>query len=230
MPVAFATVAEGKCDHPVLENIIIGLCKKHGIEVGNINPTQPEIDKTGRQLGFGGWGQVFRWLREKRYDEAFQYNDFVIIHLDTDACEEVDFDIQKYSDGVEKNPLELVNAVIEKLKGLIGNEDLAIYQGRFHFAISVHNIECWLLPLWGKKTEYCLIHSCKLRVDKGLSREKQPGLNKEDIRTYDNASSKLRKHSSLFDTAKSQDSLQHFLDSISNACQEVKPQPSDDKS
>jgi hypothetical protein len=38
--------------------------------------------------------------------------------------------------------------VIERLRREIGEPDLTTYSGRFIFAIAVHQVECWMLPLW----------------------------------------------------------------------------------
>jgi len=40
-----------------------------------------------------------------------------------------------------------VENVIAKLVGLIGRETYEAYADRFIFAVAVHSIECWLLPL-----------------------------------------------------------------------------------
>lgn len=57
---SFAVVAEGATDHAIIENIIIGICKTHNIELESINPVQPLVDATGKQLieSHGGWHKV----------------------------------------------------------------------------------------------------------------------------------------------------------------------------
>jgi hypothetical protein len=97
--ITFATVAEGPTDHAVLQNILLGLFKEYGVESGDIRPVQPLLDETGKQqVGSpGGWLQVFRWFEKKRYDEAFQFNDFIVVQIDTDVCEELGYDIKKLS-------------------------------------------------------------------------------------------------------------------------------------
>jgi hypothetical protein len=103
MALTFATVAEGPTDHAVLQNILLGLFKEHGVESGDITPVQPLLDETGKQRpdSPGGWRQVLRWLEQKRYKAAFQFNRHVIIQIDTDACEEKDFGINKIHEAAQ---------------------------------------------------------------------------------------------------------------------------------
>jgi hypothetical protein len=212
----FATVAEGPTDHAVLQNILLGLFKEHGVESGDISPVQPMLDETGKQLpdSPGGWLQVLRWLEQKKYDSALQYNDFVVVQIDTDTCEEVGYDIQKTFNGVARTPEELVGLVKAKLQHVIGPKDEAAYPSKFHFAIAVHGVECWLLPIWGRHQESDEIHNCKQRVDNGLGRANEAGLRKDDVRTYASASSDFRKKARLLEAAQSQKSLKLFCDSL----------------
>jgi hypothetical protein len=190
------------------------------LEPGDISPVQPLLDQTGKQLGDskGGWWQVFRWLEEKRYRGTFQFNEHVVVQLDSDACEEEGFDVPKTLNGVTRTPDELVSAIVERLTKIIGEEDMRTYSGRLHFAIAVHGIECWLLPLWGRAQEAGAILSCKQRVDNGLGRAKRSGLLKDDVRTYSSASSEFRKRKRLLEAADAQTSLGIFLASLTAVC------------
>jgi hypothetical protein len=216
LPFTFATVAEGPTDHAILQNIILGLFREEGVESGDISQAQPLIDETGKQLSNcpGGWLQVFRWLEQKRYNSAFQFNDFVIVHLDTDACEESGYDIPKCVNGVARSPSELVELVRQKLAAKIDPADLQQYSKRFAFAIAVHGIECWLLPLWGRSQEQTVIHNCKQRVDSGLTRANRAGLRKDQVRSYYDASAEFKKKANLLEAAKSQVSLELFCHSL----------------
>lgn len=216
----FATVAEGSTDHAVIENILLGACKDQDLDTGDIRPVQPLLDENGKQLdqSHGGWQQVFKWIERRCYRGALQYNDQLVIQIDTDVCEEPGFDIPKTDGGTARSPEELVFAVCEKLRAMIGKEDLDTYAGRIHFAVAVHGIECWMLPFWGRDEEADAILTCKQRVDNGLGREKLSGLKKDDVRTYSSASSDFRKRKRLLEAAKKQKSLGLFYESLSSVC------------
>jgi hypothetical protein len=215
MSFTFATVAEGPTDHAVLQNILMGLFKEYGVESGDINAVQPLLDETGKQQpdSPGGWKQVLHWLEQEEFHAAFQFNDFVIVQLDTGVCEEKGYNVPKTINGIAHSPEDLVNLVKVKLRNIIGN-NATVYPEGFHYAIAVHDIECWLLPLWGKPQEVSNINTCKQRVDNGLAQAKLAGLRKDDVRTYVSASSEFRKRSRLLEAAKSQKSLQLFCDSL----------------
>ena len=85
----------------------------------------------------------------QKFKEAFQYSKYIIIQIDTDVSEREGFDVSKRdTKGKELEPVELIENVITKLIGLIGQEFYNEHVDRIIFAISVHEIECWLLPLY----------------------------------------------------------------------------------
>jgi len=139
----FALVTEGPTDHTVIKNILIGYFKAQREPAINREHPDPQVKPPA-----GGWTLLFQYLRDKKFRQAFQLNQFLIIQVDTDVSEQVGFDVP-HQDG--KGPLPvatLVMSVIERLRREIGEPDLTTYSGRFIFAIAVHQIECWMLPLW----------------------------------------------------------------------------------
>lgn len=217
MPI-FAIAAEGTTDHLVLENILLGFCREHGLEADDVRPIQPPVDQTSKQTGQGGWKAVLGWLREKRYHDAFLVADHLVVHIDTYESNETHFDVPHALPGEVFSVAGLVRRVREKFEGIIGPDDLSLYQGRFHFAISVHSIECWLLPLWGWEEEHSHPYACKHKVDLGLGRAKLAGLHKDRPSTYRQASGDFRKRKELLKCAKHQESLSAFLASLEGAC------------
>src|SRR5207244_2988925 len=84
-------VAEGKTDRAVLEAIMLGAWA--GLdEPLDFTPLQPPPDDPGAHAG---WGLVFDWLRGERYREAFRFIDRLIIHVDTDVCDDQGFDVSR---------------------------------------------------------------------------------------------------------------------------------------
>jgi hypothetical protein len=108
----------------------------------------------------------------------------------------------------------LVDLVKGRFQRIIGPEDEAAYSGRIHYAIAVHSIECWLLPIWGRQQDKDAIHNCKQKVYNGLGQAKEAGLRKDDVRTYASASSDFKKKARLLEAAASQTSLKLFCDSL----------------
>ena len=66
------------------------------------------------------------WSR-KDYEGALQYNDYLVIHIDTDVQEEPGFDVPRREGGKELSVSERVDRVIARLKQ---NIDAGFYLGQ----------------------------------------------------------------------------------------------------
>lgn len=166
---SFAIVSEGPTDQILLEGIREGFFPRDAdLTVNYLSPVWDETD--AGQGKAAGWFQVLEYCRSPDLVGALQYNDYVIVQIDTDVCEERHFDISKRENGIELSPLELIDKVIAKLRGLMGEMFCDKFGDRLFFAVSVHSIECWLLPLFGKtksdrgKTVNC-IKTLNLRLN-----------------------------------------------------------------
>lgn len=157
----FYLVSEGITDHRVIKYILAGYFGDVRIKIHEL---QPMVDKTGveKQIGAGNWFKVLEYCGSTNFQDIFDFDEdsYVIIHVDTDVCE--DYGVQKTQDGVVLSTQALIEAVSNKLIEKIGPELYERYADHFIFAIAVHQIECWLLPLYGEtathrsKTTGCL--------------------------------------------------------------------------
>ena len=143
--ISFGLITEGLTDQIVIENILAGYFNNPDLD---ITPLQPQRDKKDENkfTGYGSWSQVFAYCRSRDFQESFQFNDYIIIQIDTDVSEE--FGIPQQDKNGEFTPEELIEKVIEKFKQEIGEDFYNKFQQRIIWAISVHSIECWLLPLY----------------------------------------------------------------------------------
>ncbi len=85
--ISFGLITEGLTDQIVIENILAGYFKNPDLD---IRPLQPERDKKDENKfkGYGSWSQVFAYCRLKDFQESFQFNDYIIIQIDTDTSQE----------------------------------------------------------------------------------------------------------------------------------------------
>jgi len=142
--ISFGLVTEGLTDQIVIENILAGYFDSSDLDIRQL---QPERDKDNENKStYGGWTLVFDYCKSRDFQEALQFIDYIIIQIDTDVSE--DYNIPKQDENGEFTPQQLIEKVIEKFRGAIGDNFYSTYQQKIIFAISVHSIECWLLPLY----------------------------------------------------------------------------------
>ncbi len=214
----FAVVSEGVTDFAVLKNILVGWFKGQPVEPA-LNPYQPDPNAAGESAWqqFGGWENVLHYLREKKYQGALQFADYLIIQIDTDQSEHPNFGVPQMEGGTPLEPAEMVARVIAFLQAIIGPKECEFYGDRIIFAICVREMECWLLPLWDpQKAAKC--EGCLRTLNQALSRQNERGINPEDkdTRRYDHVSKGYRKRATLVQDGLLNPSLGLFLEELQN--------------
>lgn len=210
---SFALVTEGITDQVVLENILSGRFGS-GIDVRQLQPLRDETDNA-RQEGFGGWALTLEYCRHPKFREALQYNDYIVIQLDTDVSEERGYDVPKLDEQNQELPPErLVAKVISRLEQIIGGKlKLTDYPDRIIYAISVHSLECWLLayhaPTQKQKQKFkqCENHLRRYLAKSGKKLEKT-------AKCYSELSKGFRNKNDLIKTARQNTSLRIFLEAL----------------
>jgi len=146
MTPTFAIIAEGPSDFVVLRHILAGYFADPNIVATQL---QPAVDDTSGHSSPGGWYEVLRYVGSEKFIGAFERGDFVILHIDTDVCEEPHFAVSRRdTDGRSRTPDEILALTTERLIREITPEVYERFRARIIFAIAVESIECWLLPLY----------------------------------------------------------------------------------
>ncbi len=209
--ISFGLITEGLTDQIVIENILAGYFKNPDLD---IRPLQPERDKKDENKFkcYGSWSQVFAYCRLKDFQEAFQFNDYIIIQIDTDVSEEHGYDIPQRDENGEFTPKELIEKVIEKFKEeIIGEYFYSQCQQRIIWAISVHSIECWLLPLYYKDHKKSHFKNCLGTLNKQLDKKDGFTIDAKKPQYYRQISEKYRKHRDLMACYQHNPSLKSFV-------------------
>ncbi|MBD0303281.1 MAG: phage tail protein, partial [Tolypothrix sp. T3-bin4] len=114
-------------------------------------------------------------------------------------------------------PEQLIEKVIEKFKGLISEDFYTQYEDKIIFAIAVHSMECWLLPLYytdNKKSKY---KSCFPTLNQALKREGFTiDANNKNPEYYRSISLKYCKRKTLLGLYKENPSFKSFIEEIQN--------------
>jgi len=205
----FGLVCEGITDQSVLENILYGFYNKDYEDIDDeIQRVQPSLDDTDNK---GGWTRLFTYLNES-FEEEILNHDYIIIQVDTDVSEEIGFEVS----SLNLTTVEFIEQVTERLILQI-NKDKDIYskyKEKIIFAISVHSLECWILPLYSKKSE--VIHQCFEKLLKEVPKvSKKLKVNKTH-NDYDKLSRPFVKYKELMKMKSKNSSFQIFINKLPN--------------
>ncbi|SKB16014.1 conserved hypothetical protein [Planktothrix sp. PCC 11201] len=211
--ITFGLITEGLTDQIVIENILSGYFNTNDLIV---NPLQPERDKDNEDKSdYGGWTLVFKYFQTQDFKQSFQFNDYLIIHIDTDVSEDINYGISHQDKNGELSPEKLIEKVKEKFKILIGEDFYSKYYDRIIFAIAVHSIECWLLPLYYTDNRKQKIKNCLDTLNKALIKTKNNfTIDAKKPEYYRIVSDPYSKHKTLIKYYRNNPSLKIFIQEI----------------
>lgn len=206
----FALACEGVTDQIVIENILCGYYKDFDDLDEEIQPLQPPFDATNqKQLEgeYGGWEMLLEYLSQKRFRDDVLNSEYIIIQIDTDISEHTNFDVSQKDLSVE----EFIEKVIERLIAQIEskNEFYEEHKEKIIFAISVHSLECWILPLY-KTSKNEKITGCfetLKRASKKIKVEK-------NYASYEKLTQDFLKHKKLMKIVPQNSSFQIFVEKL----------------
>lgn len=210
----FGLVAEGPSDHAVLENILLGLFDEEDIS-DEITILQPLRDATEQEAikAFGGWYKVFEYCRSSDFRGAFQDVQYLVIQIDTDVSEEIHYDVkQTDEDGIKLSPEKLIMKVKDKFSAIItsafGEAFFHSIKDRLLFAISVNEIECWLLPLYYTDKTKMASNNCDYKL------HQKAGAFSKEYRAYSRISKNYQKAKILKKSYPDNPSFRIFIEDI----------------
>jgi hypothetical protein len=210
---SFRLITEGVTDQITLEIILSIFYNDPNIDVERLQPPGDETDRY-KQKDYGGWGEVFKYLHSIEFKEAFDFADYFIIQIDTDVSPE--FNIPHHEGGRDLTPEEIFNRVKEKLISLIENELYNNHKQKMIFAICIHSIECWFLPLYYNDKRKSKLHNCletlnlKLNPQEGFTID--PG--NKNSRYYERMAKKFKNKKSLLKLSHHNPGFKIFIESL----------------
>lgn len=169
-------ICEGVSEINVMTRIVL---KYLGEDVF-VHAVEPDTtQKAGHlvQSGYGGWEQVLRHCNDAKIEEVLQFNDYVIIQIDTDACIQKGYDVNPLDgNGKKKTDDVFFQDIKTRLVKNISPEILTKYVGRIIFAICDNEIECWLLPLYYTDQNKCKTQNCIYTLNQALGKKNIGGI------------------------------------------------------
>jgi len=205
----FGLACEGVTDQAVIENILCGFYNDKNLK-SEIKAFQPLFDATQhKQLEgeFGGWEELLKHLSTKRFRESVINTEHMIIQIDTDISEHPNFDVSQHNLSTEA----LIEKVVERLITQIDSKRAFYAKNRekIIFAISVHSLECWILPLY-KSSKSEKISGCF----ETLQRESKKIKVIKDYKTYEKLTHNFLKQKNLMKITSQNSSLQIFINKL----------------
>jgi hypothetical protein len=220
----FGLITEGITDQIVIENILMGYFDKNedDIEFRELQPLRDEIDEN-RATNYGGWDKVIEYCESDEFKEALRFHDYIIVQIDTDVSDKPDgYGIPHYENGEELTPEQLIEKVVAKFaNSYVSKRIYEKYQNQIIFAISVHSIECWLLPLYYSDNRKAKTVNCTDTVDEklkksGLRIRLQNKKGEKNVESYREISEKYCKHKTLMKLYLENPSLKIFIKEVEN--------------
>lgn len=216
----FTLITEGVSENRIIKFIISKFFQDDNLF---FRDAQPQIINN-RQDTVGGWNEVLKYCgRTDDLVEIFNNTDYLVIQIDTDQSQTKPFSISHTKiDNTAKRVDELYSDVINKLKSLIDHKILEIYNDKIIFAISIHSIECWLLPLYYTNNHKSDVRNCLSTLNVGLRRRNLPTIPPKDknssmsVRAYEKALKDWRRKQDILKSAEHNSSFKIFLNSLAN--------------
>lgn len=207
--------SEGRTDQKVIEQVLLGFFDR--ADALEINSFFPPVVPLPGEPEEGGWTVLKRRLLDGHHRQALQFNDYLVIHIDTDVCEEKGYDVARRDSttGVDLEPDALRKAVIARVVEWMGADFCEKYGERLLFAVAVDTIQCWLLPLLeGQPAKQRKTTGCDAAVNAALKRAGRDSLAKDKLRRYAEEAEPYSKRKTLMAKGPLNPSLRAFLDEL----------------
>ena len=208
----FAIASEGITDQIVIENILCGYYKDRNLksEIGYVYP----LDKTQQkrvQDEFSNWELLLKHISTKRFRKDVINNRYMIVQIDTDVSEHKNFGVSQHNLSIEG----LIEKVIERLIEQIDSkkEFYQKHKEKIIFAISVHSLECWILPIYESNKKEKII-GCEDKLKKAVAKVSKKLKVDKNYKNYDKLSQKFLKYKELIKISFKNSSFQIFINRL----------------
>lgn len=165
----FALVTEGISEHRIIKHLISKYLKDADPDINQMQPRLTDNEKKQSDGSIGGWVEVLKYCEnEEELESIFHENDYLVIQIDSDCCELNPFNVSRLG----KSNAVLHKDIITRLLELIPDPIKTTYKDRIFFAICIHTIECWLLPIYYSDTTHkCKTDNCLSHLNKALDKK-----------------------------------------------------------
>ena len=169
---SFAIICEGISENLSLHAIIEKMSQTDSY-IADLQPRTEMSHGHAVQEGSGGWTNVLSHCNTEEFQMALQNNDYLVVQIDTDKCDEKPFGIKKVDENNQPRTEEYVyDDIITRLLQDVDNDFYEANKERIIFAICFDEIECWFLPLFYSDKRVCATTGCINKLNQDLGKEK----------------------------------------------------------
>ena len=165
--VSIGLITEGITDQIIIEHLLAIYFESEELNIRILQPLRDETD-IAKQGNTGNWLKVFEYCSSENLLDSLNFIDYVIIQIDTDVCEEINFGISRIEQGHILTDAELFDKVKEKIISKFPKNLLENYLNNIVFAICINSIECWLLPLYYNDKKKYKVVNCLNTLNQAL--------------------------------------------------------------
>jgi len=197
---------EGLTDYLVIKNMLIGYFDDKNLPISRLLPKDKEPV---------GWGNVLKYISSKEFIENIEDADYCIVQIDSKECEDWDLGLKQIGDNASKVKY-FIDEIIKVLIDKIGN-DYEQFKDKIIFAVTVHELECWLLPFNTDNKAHCKkMVSCSTTIET-LAKTRGFSIHQKHYRegrNYEELSKNMKKQKELLKKSKLNPSLAIFIDNL----------------
>jgi hypothetical protein len=170
---SFAIICEGISENLSLHAIIEKMSQTDSY-FADIQPRTEMSHGHSVQEGSGGWTEVLSHCNTEEFQMALQNNDYLVVQIDTDRCDEKPFGIKKVDENNQpRTDEDVYNDIITRLLQDVDSDFYEEDKERIIFAICFDEIECWFLPLFYSDKRACATTGCINKLNQELGKEKR---------------------------------------------------------
>lgn len=169
---SFAIICEGISENLSLHAIIEKMWQADSY-FADIQPRTDVSHSHIVQEGSGGWTEVLSHCNTDVFRRALQNNDYLVVQVDTDRCDDPTFGIKKTDENNQHRPMaDIYEDIISRLLQEVDKEFYEANKERIIFAICFDEIECWFLPLFYSDKRACATTGCIGKLNQELRKNK----------------------------------------------------------
>ncbi len=168
----FAIISEGISENLTLHAIVEKM-RQTDTYFADIQPRSDVKHSHTVQEGSGGWTEVLSHCNTEVFKQALQSNDYLVVQIDTDRCDEPLFGVRKNNERNQPRPnSEIYDDILARLLRDVDRDFYEANKQRIIFAVCFDEIECWFLPLFYSDKRACATTGCVSKINQELAKDK----------------------------------------------------------